>query len=144
MKKIIFGLVIALISFTSAQAQKKGGKNSLAKHLKKMTADFNLTEDQKAKIKPILLNKIADRKAMMEERRELRAANIKPSKEARKEFRQHRIEKETAINKQLSKVLTTAQYAKYLDLEKDRKEKTKSLKGNIKDHKKGDRKRKQF
>ncbi len=123
MKNIISTLVIAFIFCFTIQAQKKERKHSFEKTLKSMVIDLNLSLDQKNKLKPILVEKIAARKALMEKRNEMKAANQKPTKEQRQAFRADKKAAETAINTKIASVLTKEQYNKYLAKEAERKEK---------------------
>jgi len=125
MKKIITILVLAVAFTFSVQAQKKGGKVSAEKMLKKMTADLNLTADQQSKIKPLLVAQIAERKAMNEKRKALKESGEKPSKEVRKKQRAERLAKETEMNTKMAEILDADQLAKYNLIAKERKEKAK-------------------
>ncbi|MFK8059408.1 MAG: hypothetical protein AB8B78_04880 [Polaribacter sp.] len=128
MKKIIsiFVLVIAF-TFTS-QAQKKGGKPSAEKMLKKMTKDLNLTTAQQSQIMPLLTAELADRKEMKLMRDKMKNAGEKPSKKERKQLRKDREAKEVAMDTKMKSILTKEQYLKMEEIKAKRKEKTKKRK----------------
>ncbi|MEO9572203.1 MAG: hypothetical protein ABJH82_00460 [Polaribacter sp.] len=128
MKKIISILVLVIAFTFSAPAQTKGGKASAEKMLKKMTSDLNLTAAQQSKIKPLLVAQIAERKAMNENRKALKEAGERPSKEFRKKQRGERFAKENEMNKKLETILDADQFSKYKLIAKERKEKAKKRK----------------
>lgn len=125
MKKIAT-IIVLIFAFTfTAQAQKRGGKPSAEKMLKKMTKELNLTEAQQSKIKPLLETQIADRKAMNEIRKASKDSGQKPSKEERKQQREVRMEKEAAFNTEMASILDKEQLVKFEEIAKERKEKGK-------------------
>ncbi|WP_158839014.1 hypothetical protein [Polaribacter sp. L3A8] len=135
MKKIVTILVLVFAFTFTAQAQKKGGKPSAEKMLKKMTKDLNLTEAQQSKIKPFLADQLAEREAAMVKRKAIKESGQKPSKEERQLDRKDRIAKETAFNTEMAKILNKEQLEKFEALAKERKENAKN-KGKKKKNKK--------
>lgn len=126
MKKIVTILVLVFAFTFTAQAQKKGGKPSAEKMLKKMTKDLNLTEAQQSKIKPLLANQLAEREAAMAKRKALKESGEKPSKEARQLERKDKIAKETAFNKQMANILDEEQFSQFEAMANERKDKGKN------------------
>lgn len=125
MKKIVTIIVLVFAFTLTASAQKKGGKSSPEKMIKMMTKNLNLTEAQQSKIKPLLAEQMAERKAMSEKRKAMKDSGEKPSKEARKKMRTDRVAKEAAMNKKLAAILNPEQLAKYEAMAKERKDKMK-------------------
>lgn len=125
MKNIVTMLVLVFAFTLTTQAQKKGGKPSVDKMLKKMTKDLNLTDAQQSKIKPLLVAQIADRKALNEKRKAMKDAGKKPSKQERMQMRKDRVAAETAMNTKMASILDKEQFAKFEALAKERKEKAK-------------------
>ena len=81
MKKIV-SLLILVVAFTfTAQAQKKGGKQSVEKVLKRLTTALDLTDDQQQKIKPLLISQIEDRKLMMDQMKAMQKSFIRQNPE---------------------------------------------------------------
>ncbi|KGL61856.1 Spy/CpxP family protein refolding chaperone [Polaribacter sp. Hel1_85] len=126
MKNILTILVLVFTFTFTAQAQKKKGKPSVEKILKKMTKDLNLTETQQSKIKPLLAEQFADRKAMGEKRKAAKESGQKPSKEERKQLRKDRLAKETDMNTKMAAILDADQLVKFETMAKERKEKAKN------------------
>ncbi|MGJ8745778.1 Spy/CpxP family protein refolding chaperone [Polaribacter sp.] len=125
MKKII-SIVVLVFAFTvTAQAQKKGGKMSADKMVKKMTKELDLTADQQTKLLPIFEAQLADRKAMNETRKAAKGAGTKPSKEERVKMKKERDAAETEMNTKLASILTEEQMTTYNTLKKEQKGKGK-------------------
>ena len=121
MKNIVTILVFVLAFTFTAQAQKKGGKPSAEKMLKKITKDLSLSEDQQSKIKPLLEGQMADRKAAMEKRKATQESGEKPSKEERKQLNADRKEKAAAFNTEMASILDKDQFAKFEAMAKEKK-----------------------
>lgn len=122
MKKIV-SIILLVFAFTlNAEAQKKGRKPNAEKMLKKMSSELNLTDDQQAKIKPLLIAELAERKVMNKKRKAMKESGEKPSREQRKEMRKERLAKETAMNSKLANILDKEQFAKYEKIQKEKKE----------------------
>jgi hypothetical protein len=128
MKKIV-SLLILVVAFTfTAQAQKKGGKQSVEKVLKRLTTALDLTDDQQQKIKPLLISQIEDRKLMMDQMKARKDSGTKPSKEERKKNRKEREAKQADFNTKISSILTKEQFEKYQEISKKKKGKGKKMK----------------
>ncbi|QVY65119.1 Spy/CpxP family protein refolding chaperone [Polaribacter sp. Q13] len=121
MKNIVTILVFVLAFTFTAQAQKKGGKPSAEKMLKKITKDLSLSEDQQSKIKPLLEGQMADRKAAMEKRKATQESGEKPSKEERKQLNADRKEKAATFNTEMASILDKDQFAKFEAMAKEKK-----------------------
>lgn len=136
MKKIV-SIILLVFAFTlNAEAQKKGGKLNVNNMLKKLTSDLNLTDAQQAKIKPLLVAQIADRKAMGSKRKALKESGEKLSKADRKKMRDEKVAKETALKTKMASILDKDQFAKYEEVLKSKKKKGKKmLKKKRKDNK---------
>lgn len=126
MKKIVTILVLVFAFTLTAQAQKKGGKPSADKMLKKITKELSLTEEQQSKIKPLLVEQIAERKVMIEKRKATKESGLKPSKEERKLERKNRMAKETALNTKMASILNKEQLLKFEAIVKEKKENAKN------------------
>ncbi|QXP64408.1 Spy/CpxP family protein refolding chaperone [Polaribacter sp. HaHaR_3_91] len=121
MKNIVTILVLVIAFTFTAQAQKKGGKPSTEKMLKKMTIDLNLTADQQNEIKPLLEEQMADRQASMEKRKALQDSGEKPSKEERQQLNAERKEKAAAFNTKMESILDKEQFAKFEAMANEKK-----------------------
>lgn len=126
MKNLVTILVLVFAFTFTAQAQKKGGKPSVEKMLKKMTKELSLTEAQQSKIKPLLETQMADRKLMGEKRKAMKESGQKPSKEERKQLRKDMMTKQTAMKAKMASILNKEQLVKFEAIAKDRKEKAKN------------------
>lgn len=113
----------------SVEAQKKGNKLSAKKQversLKRITKDLDLSIEQQAEIKPLLVAQIADRNEMRQQREKLKNANEKPSRKQRKEMQTERVTKEKVMQTKMKDILTSEQFAKFLEIRKVQKEKQK-------------------
>jgi hypothetical protein len=128
MKKIA-SIILLVFAFTlNAQAQKKGGKQNVGKMLKRLSTELNLTDAQQAKIKPLLIAQLADRKAINDKRKALKESGEKLSKKERKEMKVEREAKETAMNSEMANILNKEQFTKFEMMAKERKEKAKQKK----------------
>ena len=58
--------------------------------LAKITTDLSLTEDQQLKIKPLLVEQVAENKAMEEARKAQRESGARPSEGDREKMREER------------------------------------------------------
>ena len=125
MKNIITLLVLVFAFTFTTQAQRKDRKASPKKMLKKMTKELNLTEAQQGEIKVLLETQFEERKALNEQRKAMKEAGEKPTKELRKEMREERAAKETAMNSQMASILNPEQLTKFEAITKERKEKMK-------------------
>ncbi|WP_254712474.1 Spy/CpxP family protein refolding chaperone [Polaribacter pectinis] len=132
MKKIITVIVLVFAFAFTTQAQKKGGKPSTEKVLKKLTKELNLSTEQQNKIKPLLEAQMADRKMMNDKRKALKDSGEKPSKEERMQMRKDRTEAEATMNAKMASILDKEQFAKFeaMAKEKGRKGKEKKKKKN--------------
>ncbi|WP_397445620.1 hypothetical protein [Polaribacter sp. R77954] len=121
MKKIASIILLVFVCTLNVQAQKKGGKQNVGKMLTNLSTELNLTETQKAEIKPLLVSQLADRKAMNEKRKALKESGEELSKEDRKEMRKEANAKTAAFNAKLASILDKEQMEKYLEIEKNKK-----------------------
>lgn len=122
MKRIalILGIVFAFTSTLHAQkGHRKGGNESFTVTqktnllVKKMTLRLNLTKSQQAKIKPIIAQQVADRKAMRQKMKSAKKGSKKPTSDQRYAMQNNRLDKHISFKRQLKKVLTDKQYSKF-------------------------------
>ncbi|SDR67829.1 hypothetical protein SAMN05216503_0331 [Polaribacter sp. KT25b] len=113
MKKIVTILILVFAFTLTAEAQKKEGKNPVDRMLSKMTTDLNLTTEQQNKIKPLIEEQIADRKAMTDLRKMQGESGVKPTQEDRKKMREDRMAKEASMDAKMASILDAEQLEKY-------------------------------
>lgn len=121
MKKMAVLLVFILgISLTTnAQRGKKrefekmtlAQKTELA--LKKMTLNLDLSPAQARKIKPLLLEKIKERKAIHTKRKALKKNNKKPSSNERYQMAMAQLDKKIEFKATMKSILNEKQYERF-------------------------------
>lgn len=125
MKKIV-SIIFLVLSFTlTTQAQKKSGKLKVQEMLKQMTTDLNLTEEQQNKLKPILIDKIADKELLSKKKKKLKASGEKASKEGGKKMKEEKAAKKTTRNFKIASILNKEQFEKFEIMAKAKKENAK-------------------
>ena len=125
MKQLLL-VALVLLSF-NVQAQEEGRrqkeerrenmKNISAEDMaelktKKMTLHLDLTDEQQAKVKQLMLQEAKERKAQMTKHEEMKAKGEKPNQEQRIEHQKARLDKQIEMKKQLKSILSAEQYAK--------------------------------
>ena len=134
MKKIASILILVFAFTFVAQAQKrekkmKGSKLSVEQQttlaVKKLTLALELTDVQQRQIKPLIANKIADRKAHFEKMKTAKKEGKKLSADERYAKANERLDKEIAMQNEMKRILNDEQYAKFKKMKKGRKEKMK-------------------
>lgn len=118
MKNIVTLLVLVFAFTFTAQAQKKEGKPSVEKMLKKLTKDLDLTDAQQNKIKPLLAKQLADNKAAMAQRKAVKDSGEKPSKDERQQLRKDRMAKQAAFKTKMATILNKEQLVKFEEIAK--------------------------
>lgn len=155
MKKIVSILVLVFAVTFTTQAQKKRGdkgnrgpKLTIEQHttlaVKKMTLALDLSDKQQKQIKPILMAKMADRKAAMEKRKEARENKEKREKPTADEMfamKNKQLDHQIAMKNSMKNILNKEQFEKFEKMHKSRmkmaKNKMKGKKGSKKN--KGDK-----
>jgi protein CpxP len=129
MKKLITMIVLALgVTFTS-QAQKKERKRmeklsveqqtELA--VKKMTLHLDLTDKQQAQIKPLIAQKMEERKKMHEQRKAFKESGKELTADERFELKSKMLDKQIAQKAEMKRILNEEQFEKYEKMQKRRK-----------------------
>ena len=96
---------------------------------KKMTLHLDLTDDQQAKVKQLMLKEAQERKAQMAKHEEMKAKGEKPTQEQRIEHQKKRLEKQIETKRQLKTILSAEQYEKLDDMLRRRHHKGKKRRG---------------
>ena len=125
MKKVVTILALAFVFTTTTQAQKKDRKEEHEPMkveqrtnliVKKMTLRLDLDESQQRKIRPLIAEKVAKRKAMHAERKAMK----KNKKERKKMSADERYKKQNArlddliaFKSNMKNILTEKQYEKF-------------------------------
>ncbi|WP_028887821.1 hypothetical protein [Tenacibaculum ovolyticum] len=124
MKKIIAVLILA-VSFTAATQAQKGKRNKLEKltakqqtelAVKKMTLQLDLTASQQREIKPLLAEKITQRKIMHQKRKAMKESGEKRMKlSADERFKKESkiLDNKIAFKAEMKRVLNKQQYERF-------------------------------
>lgn len=133
MKKlfIIAMLVIGLTTFAQerkgtknrATAEKMSPEQRTEKHLKKLTTELNLNTVQSEQLKQLMMEQATKREAYKAKREEIKANQVKPSKEERQAFKKNRLEEKEAMESKMKTILTPEQYEKWQSLREMNKDK---------------------
>lgn len=129
MKKIasILVLVFAFTITTQAQKKRKQERPQLTTEqkvdlaVKKMALNLDLSAAQQNKIKPLIAQKMANHKSMIEKRRALRKADKKPTSDEIYEMRSKQLDNQIAMKKEMKNILNKDQFEKFEKMNKGRK-----------------------
>lgn len=125
MKKTVSMMLLVLSFNLTTQAQKKSGKLKVQETLKQMTMDLNLTEEQQNKLKPILIDKMADKELLAKKKKALKASSGKPSKEESRKMKGEKAAKKATRNSKIANILNKEQFEKFEIMAKAKKENAK-------------------
>jgi hypothetical protein len=156
MKKIVSILVLVFAVTFTTQAQKKrgergenGSKLTIEQHttlaVKKMTLALDLSDKQQKQIKPLLMAKMAERKASMEKRKEARENKERPTADEMYAMQVKRLDHQIIMKNSMKNILNKDQFEKFEKMQKSKmrmaKNKMKGKKGskNNKGDKRGER-----
>ena len=144
MKKFItlVVLITGVIFSTQAQKKKKDHKEkfTVAQQtelaVKKMTLQLDLSQDQQAKIKPILAEKYAFKKQLHEQRKKARENNEKPSLNEQFDTKNKMLDQKIAFKKEMKRILNNQQYERFekMQARKEHGKKKRMKKGKHKKH----------
>ncbi|ARV16265.1 hypothetical protein [Polaribacter sp. SA4-12] len=149
MKKIVSILVLVIAVTFTTQAQKKRGERgsnlTAEQHttlaVKKMTLALDLSAKQQREIKPLLMAKMAERKASMEKRKEARKNKERPTAGEMFAMKNKQLDTQIAMKNRMKEILNKDQFEKFEKMQKGRKRmahnKRKGKKGSKKN--KGDK-----
>ena len=129
MKKLVTILTLVFAFTLTTQAQKKRGdkqsKLTAEQHatlaVKKMTLALDLTEKQQKQIKPIIMAKMADRKAAMEKRKAARKNKKKPTADEMFAMKNKQLDNEILMKSKMKNILNKEQFEKFEKMQKRRK-----------------------
>ena len=129
MKKIASILVFVLAFTFNTQAQKKrdhkGPKFTVEQQteliVKKMTLDLDLTNKQQSQIKPLLLAKMAEKKAAIIKRKEVRKTDKKPTSDELFAMKNKMLDNQIAMRNRMKDILNKEQFDKFERMHKKRK-----------------------
>lgn len=124
MKNILtlYFLVIGFVLTTQAQKERKKDSEKLTTEqqaelsVKKMTLKLDLTSDQQRKIKPLIAEKIAERKAFKEKRKAMKKSGEKRKKlstDQRFEKKNKALDNKIAFKNKMKNILNKEQYEKF-------------------------------
>ena len=125
MKKTVSMMLLVLSFNLTTQAQKKSGKLKVQETLKQMTMDLNLTEEQQNKLKPLLIDKMADKELLAKKKKALKASSGKPSKEESRKMKGEKAAKKATRNSKIANILNKEQFEKFEIMAKAKKENAK-------------------
>jgi Spy/CpxP family protein refolding chaperone len=130
MKKLILIALLVVVGMTSfAQVEKlgKAGMEKLTpeqrqeKHLKRLTAELNLTAEQRVQIGKIIAEQSTKREGM-------KSNQEKPTEEQKAAFKKQREEEKAVMNEKMKKILSAEQFEKWNTLKEKGKAKMAELK----------------
>ncbi len=118
MKKIIsLVLILGLVITVSAQKRKRGSNFSVEQKtelaLKKMTLKLDLTKRQQNRIRPLLAEKIADRKTFKAQRKANKKNRKKLSREEKYERKIAHLDRRIAFKADMKDILNAKQYERF-------------------------------
>lgn len=128
MKNIITFLAFAFTFTFTAEAQKKRTKKhpklSVEQHanlaIKKMTLALDLSKKQQNQIRPILVSKIAEKKAVMEKRKEARKNKKKPTADEIYAMKSKQLDNQILMKNKMKNILNKEQFEKFDKMQKKR------------------------
>jgi len=124
--KTIVRILVLFFAFTlSMQAQKKQHHKKLEKlsvdqkanlMVKKLTLKLDLSQKQQQNLKPLLVKKLSERKALKEMKKKTKKSKTKLSANERYAIMNSRLEKQIAFKKELKQILNKEQFEKFENL----------------------------
>lgn len=141
MKKAARILSLLLIFTISTNAQKREKKKEKPQFsieqrttlaIKKMTLALGLTSEQQVKVKPLISDKFADKKALKIKMKAAKKTKKKLTTQERFEMINKRLDKEIAFQNSMKQILTKEQFEKFL---KKKSRKVNKLKKRVRKHK---------
>lgn len=141
MKNILIALVLVFAFTLTTQAQKKRKdktlkytveqKTNLA--VKKMTLFLDLSERQQNEIKPILMQKMAEKKAIIAKRKAAKENKKRPTADEMYAMQMERLDNQILIKNKMKSILNKEQFEKFEKMQKNKMHKRKGKKrGNHK------------
>ena len=129
MKKLILIalLVVGMTSFAQVEKLGKAGMEKLTpeqrqeKHLKRLTAELNLTAEQRVQIGKIMAEQSTKREGM-------KSNQEKPTEEQKAAFKKQREEEKAVMNGKMKKILSAEQFEKWNTMKEKGKAKMAELK----------------
>ena len=124
MKKLIlvFAIMVSLVSF----AQEREGRGQFKSeqdvdaHLKRMSADLNLSDQQQSEVKLILMDQFNTKQKMREAMKKEKESGTQISDEKRAEMKKQMIDEQLEMKTKLKKILSEEQMKKLGELRKQR------------------------
>jgi len=102
---------------------------------KKLALELDLNDKQQKEIQKLVLASETERDQLMTQHKANREAGKKPTADEKFAMMNKRLDAEIAIKKEVKKILTADQFAKYEQLKDERHEKMKEVAQNFKNHK---------
>lgn len=142
-----------VFAFTfTAQAQKKRthkkpnltAEQHATLAIKKMTLALDLSDKQQQQIKPILMAQIAEKKAVMEKRKEARKNKQKPTADEIYAMKNKQLDNQIKMKNKMKNILNKEQFEKFEKMAKRRKMMAMKKKKEMMKKKKGKKKRKEI
>lgn len=136
----MFVLAIAMMMGLGATAQHRGEKRGeplnpeqrAEMQTKKMTLALELNDKQQADVKKLLTEKGKERQKEMEKHKADKEAGKKPTKEERAAFAMKRLDNQLAMQSEMKKILTPAQFEKFKKMREERERKITNKRKNFK------------
>jgi hypothetical protein len=149
MKKLASILVFVLAVTFSTQAQKKRDhkkpeftvEQQADLSVKKMTLALDLSNKQQNQIKPLILAKMAERKAFMIKRKEAKKADKKPTSDEMYAIKSKMLDNQIAMKNSMKEILNKDQFDKFEKMHKKRMMKGKKMMKKGRKGKEGNQKR---
>lgn len=144
MKKLLTVLVLA-VGFTVTTHAQKANNNKRQQltveqqtdlAVKKMTLKLDLNEAQQSQIKPLIAEKIAERKKMSAKRKAMKDSKNKPTADERYEMESKMLDKQIAFKKEMKHILNEDQYKRFEKMAAKKMKKHKKIGKRIKKRKK--------
>jgi len=143
--KTIVRILILFFAFTlSMQAQKKQHHKKLEKFsvdqkanlmVKKLTLKLDLSQKQQKNLKPLLIKKISEKKALRDMKKTAKKEKTKFSANERYAMMNSRLEKQIAFKKELKQILNKEQFEKFEKLIAKKSKKYRKMKLKKQHHK---------
>lgn len=140
MKKVLLAvlLVVGFTTFAQEKKQSDVKRPDIEKlspeqrselHLKKLTLELGLNDNQQKEIGKIMQEQAVKREAAMAQRKANKDKGIKPTADERYAAANKKLDEEILVKEKLKQILTPEQFKKWEDMKQQRLDKMKDHKG---------------
>ena len=134
---MLFGLAASAQHFEGRDGEEReplSPEQRTELHVKRLTLELDLNDNQQKEIKKLLLAESKKREAFRATVKAKKEEGKKPTKEERFAMQNQRLDNQIAMKREMKKILTPEQYEKFEKMEMKRKEKTTKRAKKFKKH----------